>query len=198
VAPFPPRRLAEVVARDPRIVAGLMTGTSMDGLDLVILRVPAGVPRRFELLAHGHEPMPAALRAALAPQGALSLAEACRLDRALGLWFADALEGLVRALELVAEGLERHWESLPPLDPDEPDPAGRYLARVNAVALEAVSGSTSVTRLASHCSAPVRVPIGTARASAWAGSLYELTVSRAMSRMDPFMLTEVVAVTRPL
>lgn len=97
VPAFPPRRLAEVRARDPRIVAGLMTGTSMDGLDLVILRVPAGVPRRFELLAQASEPMPAALRAALAPQGALSLAEACRLDRALGLWFADALERLVRA-----------------------------------------------------------------------------------------------------
>lgn len=95
--PFPPRRLAEVVARDPRIVAGLMTGTSMDGLDLVILRVPAGVPRRFELLADAHEPMPEELRAALLPQGELGLAEACRLDRALGLWFADALERLVRA-----------------------------------------------------------------------------------------------------
>lgn len=95
--PFPPRRLAEVVARDPRIVAGLMTGTSMDGLDLVILRVPAGIPRRFELLAHAHEPVPPELRAALAPQGGLTLAEACRLDRALGLWFADALERLVRA-----------------------------------------------------------------------------------------------------
>ncbi len=94
---FPPRRLAEVIECDPRIVAGLMTGTSMDGLDLVILRVPRGVPRRFELLASAHEPMPEALRRALSPQGTLSLAEACRLDRALGIWFADALERLVRA-----------------------------------------------------------------------------------------------------
>ncbi|MCS6780616.1 MAG: anhydro-N-acetylmuramic acid kinase [Geminicoccaceae bacterium] len=92
-----PRRLAEVRAKDPRIVAGLMTGTSMDGLDLVLLRVPAGIPRRFELLAHAHEPMPADLRAALAPQGGLALAEAARLDRRLGAWFADGLERLVRA-----------------------------------------------------------------------------------------------------
>jgi anhydro-N-acetylmuramic acid kinase len=92
-----PRTLGQGRAKDPRIVAGLMTGTSMDGLDLVILRVPAGVPRRFELLARAHEPMPPGLRAALLPQGALTLAEACRLDRALGLWFADALERLVRA-----------------------------------------------------------------------------------------------------
>ncbi|BCX16640.1 MAG: membrane protein [Geminicoccaceae bacterium] len=54
---------------------------------------------------------------------------------------AEGLEGLVRALELVAEGLERHWESLPPLDPDEPDPAGRYLARVNAMALLGASSA---------------------------------------------------------
>lgn len=78
-------------------MAGLMTGTSMDGLDLVLIEVPAGQPRRFRLLADAHEPMPPALRAALLPQGALSLAEACRLDRALGLWFADALERLVDA-----------------------------------------------------------------------------------------------------
>lgn len=110
--PFPPRRLAEVEARDPRIVAGLMTGTSMDGLDLVILRVPAGVPRRFELLAHAHEPMPAALRAGLARQGDLPLAEACRLDRALGLWFADALEGLVRASGLLPDLVGSHGQTV--------------------------------------------------------------------------------------
>lgn len=96
VADLPPRRLGEVRAKDWRIVAGLMTGTSMDGLDLVLLRVPAGIPRRFELLGHAHEPMPADLRAALTPQGAMSLAEACRLDRRLGEWYADALERLVR------------------------------------------------------------------------------------------------------
>jgi type VI secretion system protein ImpA len=48
---------------------------------------------------------------------------------------AEGLEGLVRGLELMAQGLERYWESLPPQDPDDPDPAGRYLARVNAMAL---------------------------------------------------------------
>ncbi|MDW8124681.1 MAG: anhydro-N-acetylmuramic acid kinase [Geminicoccaceae bacterium] len=90
-----PRRLEEVRAKDPRIVAGLMTGTSMDGLDIVILRVPRGTPSRFELLASAHEPMPADLRSALAPQGAMSLGEAARLDRRLGEWFAHALARLV-------------------------------------------------------------------------------------------------------
>jgi anhydro-N-acetylmuramic acid kinase len=112
VEPFPPRRLTEVVARDPRIVAGLMTGTSMDGLDLVILRVPKGVPRRFELLAHAHEPMPTALRSTLEPQGALSLAEACRLDRALGLWFADALERLVRSSGYLPDLVGSHGQTV--------------------------------------------------------------------------------------
>jgi len=54
---------------------------------------------------------------------------------------AEGLAGLVRGLELIRSGLERHWETLPPLDPDDPDPGGRYLARVNAMALLGASSA---------------------------------------------------------
>lgn len=107
-----PRPLELVRAKDPRIVAGLMTGTSMDGLDLVLVEVPAGIPRRFRLLAEAHEPMPPGLREALGPQGELALAEACRLDRALGLWFADALERLVRTSGLLPDLVGSHGQTV--------------------------------------------------------------------------------------
>lgn len=54
---------------------------------------------------------------------------------------AEGLDGLVRGLELVESGLARFWDELPPMDPDEPDPAGRYLARVNAMALLGASSA---------------------------------------------------------
>jgi type VI secretion system protein ImpA len=54
---------------------------------------------------------------------------------------AEGLEGLVRGLELIERGLASFWDTLPPLDPDDPDPAGRYLARVNAMALLGASSA---------------------------------------------------------
>lgn len=107
-----PRRLVEVQAKDPRIVAGLMTGTSMDGLDLVILRVARQRPWRFALLASAQEPMPDDLRAALARQGAMSLAEAAHIDRRLGEWFAEALARLVARFGLVPDLVGSHGQTL--------------------------------------------------------------------------------------
>jgi type VI secretion system protein ImpA len=54
---------------------------------------------------------------------------------------AEGLEGLVRGLELIERGLASFWDTLPPLDPDDPDPGGRFLARVNAMALLGASSA---------------------------------------------------------
>src|SRR3954454_16438905 len=89
-----PLRLAEVRAKPERLVAGLMTGTSMDGLDIAVCRVAAGVPRRCDLVTEASEPFPADLREALLAGGALSAADAARLSRRLGEWYADAVERL--------------------------------------------------------------------------------------------------------
>lgn len=54
---------------------------------------------------------------------------------------AEGPAGLVRGLELIERGLAQWWDTLPPLDPDDPDPAGRFLARVNALALLGASSA---------------------------------------------------------
>lgn len=46
----------------------------------------------------------------------------------------DGLAGLVTGLELIAAGLERLWDRLPPLDEEESDPRERFMARLGALA----------------------------------------------------------------
>jgi len=50
----------------PRYYLGIMTGTSLDGIDVALIREEG---ERYRYLAHHEQPMPPALRAALhAPQ----------------------------------------------------------------------------------------------------------------------------------
>ena len=107
-----PLRMAQVRQTSPRIVAGLMTGTSMDGLDMALVRLEAGEPRAFELLASDVAPMPDELRQALRPQGELVLAQAMRLDQALGRWFADALEAFVDRCGITPQLIGSHGQTV--------------------------------------------------------------------------------------
>lgn len=82
---------------------GLMSGTSMDGIDAALVRC-AG--QRVELLASHCHPWPADLQAAirsLAVQGHGSLARLGELDAAAGEVFADAVQRLLAAADLPAE-----------------------------------------------------------------------------------------------
>ena len=83
-------RLAEVAALPVRNVAGLMTGTSMDGLDVALCRITSE-PLGFELLAFETVPMPVALRRSLEVERLADVGAIARANAALGHWFADAL-----------------------------------------------------------------------------------------------------------
>jgi anhydro-N-acetylmuramic acid kinase len=77
------------------IVAGVMSGTSADGVDVALVRIAPRSPRpRLELLAHEGFPYPAALRrAVLGAMNAesVSTAELARLHWRLGLAYAEAV-----------------------------------------------------------------------------------------------------------
>jgi anhydro-N-acetylmuramic acid kinase len=95
------------------IVAGVMSGTSADGVDVAICRItaptkPGGTPR-IKLLHHAGFPYPVAVRAAiLAAMNAesMSVAEMSRLNWRSGEIYADAIEKAIAAagvkLDLVA------------------------------------------------------------------------------------------------
>ena len=83
--------LADVSAMPERRVAGLMTGTSMDGLDVAICRIEPGERLAFELLAFETVPMPDDIRRDLAPGRLTDIAAIARINQHLGVYFADAL-----------------------------------------------------------------------------------------------------------
>src|ERR1700760_2424984 len=79
------------------IVAGVMSGTSADGIDVAIVRVLGrGFRTRFQLLAHEHVAYPAAVRrAVLAAMNAqqASVADLARLNFVLAELYAEAGNG---------------------------------------------------------------------------------------------------------
>lgn len=91
-------RLAEVRALAPRHVVGLMTGTSMDGLDVALCRIAPGPPFEWDLLAFETVALPADLRADLLAREGADIASVARWNARLGAFFAEA----------VAEVLARH------------------------------------------------------------------------------------------
>ncbi|MGB7191048.1 MAG: anhydro-N-acetylmuramic acid kinase [Acidobacteriaceae bacterium] len=81
-------------------VAGIMSGTSADGIDVAIARIaPANPAPKITLLAHHAAPYPPALRKAVlaamnAPQ--TSTAELARLNWRLGLAYAEAVRAALQ------------------------------------------------------------------------------------------------------
>ena len=82
------------------IVAGMMSGTSADGIDVALVRI---APRRgglaMEMLAHRAFAFPRPLRAAILGAmnaASISAAELARLNWRLGLAYADALSETIR------------------------------------------------------------------------------------------------------
>ena len=100
----------------PLIVAGVMSGTSADGIDVAVVRIAPGKQHaRPELLAHAGFPYPAALRnAILAAMNAASIstAELARLNWRLGLEYADAVRKTVAKHDLEIDLIGCHGQTL--------------------------------------------------------------------------------------
>jgi anhydro-N-acetylmuramic acid kinase len=97
-------------------VAGVMSGTSADGIDVAIVRiVPAKLKPKLTLLAHEAFPFPAALRrAVLAAMDArkTSTAELARLNWRLGLAYAEAVKETSRKHKMKLDLVGCHGQTL--------------------------------------------------------------------------------------
>ena len=99
----------------PMIVAGVMSGTSADGIDVAVVRIALGKRISLKLLAHEAFPYPAALRrAVLAAMNAskTSTAELARLNWRLGLAYADAVKAALERNQLKADLVGCHGQTL--------------------------------------------------------------------------------------
>jgi anhydro-N-acetylmuramic acid kinase len=129
------------------IVAGVMSGTSADGINVALVRVrPAGVAGlRFKLLAHAEYAYPKAVRrAVLAAMNATraSVAELTRLNFLLGELYADAVLATQRRYRLKAELVGCHGQTLY----HQGEPA-RFLGRRLAVTWQTGEGAIIAARV---------------------------------------------------
>lgn len=97
-------------------VAGIMSGTSADGIDVALVRItPSRQRPKLELLAHDGFPFPAALRrAVLAAMDAetTSTAELARLNWRLGLAYADAVAATLKRHRVKIDLVGCHGQTL--------------------------------------------------------------------------------------
>ncbi len=99
----------------PMIVAGVMSGTSADGIDVAVVRISSARRLRLKLLAHEGFPYPAALRrkvlAAMNAQS-ISTAELARLNWRLGLAYAEAVAATAKKHRLKLDLVGCHGQTL--------------------------------------------------------------------------------------
>jgi anhydro-N-acetylmuramic acid kinase len=103
--------LAEVAALPVRNVAGLMTGTSMDGLDVALCRITSA-PLGFELLAFETVPIPADLHRSLAAERLAEVGAVARAHMILGHYFADALADVLARHPMPLQLIGSHGQTV--------------------------------------------------------------------------------------
>jgi anhydro-N-acetylmuramic acid kinase len=98
------------------VVAGVMSGTSADGIDVAVVKIaPVRGWPKLTLLAHQKFPYPAALRrAVLAAMNAssTSTAELARLNWRLGLAYAEAVGATLKRHRLKIDLVASHGQTL--------------------------------------------------------------------------------------
>ena len=126
-----------------RLFIGLMSGTSLDGVDAVLAEVAVDGPLR--VAGHTHRPYPAALRAgllALNTPGADELHRAALAANAVARVYADAVAALLRATDTDAariDALGAHGQTVRHR-PREFDTTGYTLQLLNAALLAELTG----------------------------------------------------------
>ena len=99
----------------PMIIAGVMSGTSADGIDVAVVRIARGRRITLKLLAHEAFPYPAVLRrAVLAAMNAkvTSTPELARLNWRLGMAYAESVKATEKRHKLKIDLVGCHGQTL--------------------------------------------------------------------------------------
>jgi len=134
--------------KEDMIVAGVMSGTSADGINVALVRIRGGDARRhlnFELLGHAEHSYPKKVRAAvLAAMNATraSVADLARLNFLLGELYSDAVLSTERQFRLKADLVGCHGQTL--YHQGEPQ---RFLGRKVAATWQTGEGAIIAARV---------------------------------------------------
>jgi anhydro-N-acetylmuramic acid kinase len=128
------------------IVAGVMSGTSADGVDVALVRLSGrGFKTRFELIAHRAFPYPAAVRAAvLGAMNAQSIAvsELARLNFLLAEIYAECVQKTQKQAGVTCELVGSHGQTI-----YHQGVSAKYLRRAIACTWQIGDGSVMASRL---------------------------------------------------
>jgi anhydro-N-acetylmuramic acid kinase len=97
------------------IVAGIMSGTSADGIDVAVVRISWSGPVKVKLVSHEGFPYPAVLRRAVflaMNAAATSTAELARLNWRLGLAYAEAVAVTLKRHKVKLDLIGCHGQTL--------------------------------------------------------------------------------------
>jgi anhydro-N-acetylmuramic acid kinase len=131
------------------IVAGVMSGTSADGIDVALVYLLGrGFRTRLKLLAHRHFPFPAAARRSIlrVMNGTASVSDLARLNFLLGELYAKAVQDAQRHTGIGCDLIGCHGQTI--YHQGEPAP---YLGHRLAVTWQIGEGAIVATR----CGVPV-------------------------------------------
>ncbi len=131
--------------RKALIVAGVMSGTSADGVDVALVRLPARSQTRFELLGHAEYPYPTKVRSAvLAAMNAsrASVADLSRLNFLLGELYSEAVLATQTQFRVKVDLVGCHGQTL--YHQGEPQ---RFLGRKLAATWQTGEGAVVAARV---------------------------------------------------
>src|SRR5262245_42573567 len=93
--------------KESSLVVGLNSGTSMDGIDAILVRLHGhGLDVRHEVLAFAMVPFERELRDALLRAPAVSCEDVCRWNREIGRRFASAARAVVEEAGLPIDAVD--------------------------------------------------------------------------------------------
>ncbi|MBS1853606.1 MAG: anhydro-N-acetylmuramic acid kinase [Acidobacteria bacterium] len=130
------------------IVAGVMSGTSADGINVALVRVSSGRTKNgptFQLLGHAEYPYPRDVRRAVLAAmnaGQASVADLARLNFLLGELYADAVLAAQRKFRRQVELIGCHGQTI-----YHQGEAARFLGRKIAVTWQTGEGAVLAARV---------------------------------------------------